>query len=365
MPQKAVKIKSDFVSQRTAALVCGRNTGSLPDLAPEIFRTADKFCLVTDRRCLAVFKPRFRKMMGRFAKNMFVFAVPEGESAKTLEVLGGLLAFMLKTGCSRRSVLIAAGGGSVTDLAGLAAALYMRGIDWISVPTTLLGQIDAGIGGKTAVNIDGVKNAAGSFHQPALAVCDAVFLDTLSIKELKAGAGELIKYALIAPGKLGAVISNNLPGALEGEKENLAAVASACAAFKFSIVSRDEREKTGLRETLNFGHTAGHAFETLAKGRLSHGESVLWGLRYAAALSISAGILGSTARRAIEGIFRMAAPPVLPPVCRVFAGFRGLIGKDKKKKSGANRFILISGPGRLKAVNDIPDRLLKRTLKEL
>lgn len=360
-----VSIKKVFRRVKPVRLVCGRGLAALPKLAPLVCGDPDKVCLVTDRRCFKTFKRKFTAMLGSLAGRTVVFKAPGGGSAKNFKTLERLLAFMLKNGLSRRSLVVAAGGGSATDLAGLAAALYMRGVDWISVPTTLLGQTDAGIGGKTAVDLGGVKNIAGTFYQPALTVCDTAFLDTLSEKELRAGAGELIKYALLSPGKLGRTISKNLPGTLNGDKKSLAAVVASCAAYKLGLVAKDEREERGLRESLNLGHTAAHAFEALSKGHLSHGEAVLWGLRYEAMLSYRLNIMDRKYAGAVETALRRTEPPPLPLPALNFELFRKLIRRDKKAGGHGNRFILLIRPGVLKAVSDIPDRVLKQCLKEL
>ena len=362
---RTIRVNKVFSSSKTAALVCGAGVRPLPELAPGLFAHADKVCLVTDRNCSRTFKRGFDKMLGRFAGRTVVFRAPDGGRAKNFKTLERLLAFMLANGLSRRSLVVGAGGGSVTDLAGLAAALYMRGVKWISVPTTLVGQADAGIGGKTAVDMAGAKNIAGAFYQPALIVCDAAFLNTLKEKELRAGAGELIKYALLAPGRLGRAISDNLPGALKRRKENLAAITAACAVFKLNLAAKDERDERGLREILNLGHTAGHAFEALAKGRLSHGYAVLWGLRYAARLSLELGVMDRKYARATETLLNLAEPPALTPACLDFARFSRLLRLDKKAGAHKNRFLLIKKPGVIKAVNDIPERTLRKILKGL
>lgn len=362
---KSVSLSKIFLSSKKVSLICGRGLAPLPKLSPGLFAAADKFCLVTDRNCFKAFKRGFNRMLGGASGRTVVFEAPDGGNAKNFRTLERLLSFMLENGLSRRSLLIAAGGGSVTDLAGLAAALYMRGINWISVPTTLLGQVDAGIGGKTAVDLGGIKNIAGAFYQPDLTVCDAAFLDTLSASELRAGAGELVKYALIAPGKLGRTVLKNLPAALKGGKKELAAVTSACATFKLDLVSRDEREKTGLRETLNFGHTAGHAFEAASNGSLGHGNAVFWGMRYAATLSRGLGLLDRKAAPAVQAALRTIEPPALSGAALDFDRFDELIRRDKKTGAHANRFILIVRPGVLKAVNDISGGVLRKCLKEL
>ncbi|OGS28634.1 MAG: hypothetical protein A2218_07450 [Elusimicrobia bacterium RIFOXYA2_FULL_53_38] len=359
-----IRINRNFHSLRNATLVCGRGLGPLSELAPGLFTDTDRVCLVTDRNCFRNFRG-FNKMLRGIADRTVIFQTPDGGRAKNFQSLEDLLSFMLKKGFSRRSLVIGAGGGSVTDLAGLGAALYMRGVNWISVPTTLLGQADAGIGGKTAVDVEGVKNIAGAFYQPALTVCDAAFLDTLKEKELRAGAGELIKYALIAPGKLGRVIANNLPGALGRRKKDLAAVVSACAAFKLDLAAKDERDESGRREILNLGHTAGHAFEALSKGRLAHGDAVLWGLRYAAILSYELNLMDRKYAKLIETMLLRTEPPALMSACLDFARFSRLIRLDKKAGTHKNRFLLIKRPGSIQAVNDVAEKTLKKTLKGL
>ncbi len=362
---KTTRVNKNFSSSSAAALICGSAVRPLPGLAPELFKGADKICLVTDHNCFRTFRRGFNKMLGNLGGRTVVFRAPDGGHAKNFKTLERLLAFMLANGLSRRSLVIGAGGGSVTDLAGLGAALYMRGVKWISVPTTLLGQADAGIGGKTAVDVGGVKNVAGAFYQPALTVCDTAFLKTLKEKELRAGAGELVKYALIAPGRLGRAISDNLPDALERRQESLAAVTAACAAFKLDVVAKDERDESGLRELLNFGHTAGHAFEALAKGRLSHGDAVLWGMRYAARLSLELRVMDRKYAGDIETMLNRAEPPALAPACLDLPRFIRLIRLDKKAGAHKNRFLLIKKPGAIEAVNDIPERTLGKILKGL
>lgn len=358
-------LKRDITAVKTVRMVCGRGLPPLARLAPELLAKADRICLVTDSACLKIFKARFLKMAGRCGKAAEIFVLPAGRRAKTFVALQELLAFLLKRGFSRKSLLIAAGGGSVTDLAGLAASLYMRGINWISVPTTLLGQIDAGLGGKTAVDLDGVKNMAGTFYQPALTVCDTAFLRTLGPAELEAGAGELLKYALIGPAGLRERVIKDLDAALKGRPKELTGLVGACADYKMSLVARDERDETGVREQLNLGHTAGHAFEAVSKGRLSHGQAVLWGLRYAYFLSIKLKVLERAQQDAVRGILwsLRAAPP--PAACFRFADFHRLICYDKKAGTKKNRFLLIERPGSVSPADDIRQGTLKAVLDDL
>lgn len=358
-------LKRDIAASKTVRAVCGHGLPPLTRLAPDLFAKADRICLVTDRACLKMFKKEFLKLAGRRGKDADIFVLPAGRRAKTFAALQELLAFLLKRGFSRSSLMIAAGGGSVTDLAGLAAALYMRGISWISMPTTLLGQIDAGLGGKTAIDLDGVKNMAGAFYQPALTVCDTSFLRTLGPAELEAGAGELLKYALIGPEGLRERVLKDLDAALKGRPKELAGLVGACADYKMSLVARDERDESGLREQLNLGHTAGHAFEAVSKGLLSHGQAVLWGLRYAYFLSIRLNKLEKARQEAVRGILWRVRAPSPPAACFRFGEFYRLICHDKKAGANRNRFLLIERPGSVVPADNIRRETLHAALEEL
>ena len=344
--------------------VCGRDLAPLPRLAPRLFSDTDRIFLVTDRTAWSLFKGRFRRMLDGHWTKTDVFIIP-ARAPKTFQTLKNLLSFMLRHGGSRRSVVLAAGGGAVTDVAGLAAALYMRGIRWAAVPTTLLGQIDAGLGGKTAVDLDGVRNAVGAYHQPELTVCDAAFLETLGRGELRAGAGELVKYALIGPPALRRLVLKNLDGALNGKTASLTAVVRACAAFKLSVVAEDERDETGARRALNLGHTAGHAFESLSRGGLSHGDAVLWGLRYIHILSLELGTLERAARSVVHDLLWEREAPPLARACFDFHDFHKLIRRDKKAGAKNNVFLLMIRPGVLRSVDDIETSVLREALARL
>ncbi len=348
---------------RTVKAALGRNMEDIPALFPELFKSADKLCLVTGSDAPPSLRARALALFPEGKKPRAYFWLPPSEKAKTLEQAGELASFLFENGFSRSSMIIAAGGGAVTDLAGFAASIYMRGVTWISVPTTFLAQIDAGLGGKTAVNLGGAKNIAGTFHQPALAVCDTAFLDSLPHAELRSGAGELVKYALIGPGALRGIVEKNLSKTLAGDKAALTACVSACAAYKLKLVAKDERDETGLRERLNLGHTAGHAFEAMAGGRLPHGEAVARGLRFALIASREQGLLGRTDFKKLNGLIDALRLPPATAVRRDFRQFLGLVSRDKKARGARNRFILVEGPGRLHPAEDLKTTVLKKAFQ--
>ncbi|MHB0995944.1 MAG: 3-dehydroquinate synthase [Elusimicrobiales bacterium] len=347
---------------RTVQAALGRNMEDIPALFPGIFKSADKICLVTGSDAPPSLRARALALFPEGARHHSYFWLQPSEKAKSLAQAGALCEFLFERGFSRSSLVIAAGGGAVTDLAGFAASIYMRGVSWISVPTTFLGQIDAGLGGKTAVNLAGAKNIAGTFHQPALAVCDTAFLDSLPHSELRSGAGELVKYAMIGPGELLRTVKKNLPKVLAGDRSALTACVSACAAYKIKLVSKDERDERGLREALNFGHTAGHAFEAMSGGALPHGEAVARGIRFALIASREAGILKRADFLRLDAL--VDALRLKPAkVRRDLRQFLALVSRDKKARGADNRFVLTAGPGRLCPAENLDAPLLKKAFE--
>lgn len=199
--------------------------------------------------------------------------LPQGEGSKSYLVLEKLHQIMLQNGFTRKDCVVAVGGGMVGDIAGLAAATYMRGIDFYNIPTTLLAQVDSSVGGKTALNLGGVKNPVGAFKNPSAVLIDPDVLDTLTPRDLRAGLVEVIKMATTHDPELLALIE-------EGDLyQNIAAIIRRAVLIKRGVVERDERE-AGLRQVLNFGHTVGHAIESIARGSLRHGECVAIGSLY-------------------------------------------------------------------------------------
>ena len=340
----------------------GRDMAGITSAFPAVFAGVDKVCIVTDCAALKSLKARAAALFP-VKTGLYYYELPRAEKAKALEQAGKLCSFLFTKGFSRNSLIIAAGGGAVTDLAGFAASIYMRGIKWVSAPTTFLGQIDAGLGGKTGVNLGGAKNIAGTFHQPALTVCDTAFLDSLPHAELRSGAGELAKYAMIGPRALRRLVENSLPRALVGDKAVLTACVAACAAYKLKLVAADERDENGVRESLNLGHTAGHAFEAMARGKMPHGEAVGRGLRFVIILSGLTGRLKPAPAAellALVGALRLPPPPAFK---RDFNRFLSLVSRDKKARGASSRFILLRGPGRLESAEDIKPALLRKAFE--
>ena len=243
--------------------------GALENRLPALLSAYDQAMLFTDRNVYALYGEELKRILPQTP----VFVMEAGEAHKRAETLLALLQAMAEAGLHRSSVLVALGGGVAGDVGGLASALYMRGIDCIQVPTTLLAQVDSSVGGKTAVDFGEVKNLIGAFHQPKHVLVDGNFLATLPARELRCGLGEMIKHGALCPALFQPLVENreNL-----FDLDFLRAAVPEHIAFKAGVVMRDPQER-GERKSLNLGHTTGHALE-LSHGRLSHGEYVLLGL---------------------------------------------------------------------------------------
>src|SRR3954466_5564471 len=305
--------------------------------------------LLCDARLLSVQQKAMLALREQFGE---LLARPVSESRKTLAEVEAMCEVLSARGIQRDGYVVAVGGGVLTDLAGLAAALYARGVPWVSVPSTLLAQVDAGLGGKTGANLRAGKNLIGAFHQPRAVVCDPDALTTLPPRELWSGLAEVVKCALLAPQEdAGGVplierCEQNLEEAAAGDREALAALVEACMRVKGRIVATDEREG-GARAFLNLGHTVGHALET-ATGyqRFTHGEAVALGLRGALRLSHARKLLDvASLQRALDVVARVkiGADRRLSGEERDAA--LAALAHDKKARAGRVRFVLLAGLG--------------------
>jgi 3-dehydroquinate synthase len=301
--------------------------------------------LCRGRRTAIITDARVRALHGGRLPDGGVLIVEDGEACKTLDVAGRVHCGLARLGMDRGSLVLGVGGGAVCDLAGFVAATYMRGVALGLVPTTLLAQLDAAIGGKNAVDAGGAKNLVGTFHRPEFVLRDASVLSTLGAAQIRCGLAEAVKAAAVGDAALLGRIEARADALLAGDAAELALVANAAAAVKIAIVDRDERE-SGERRILNFGHTFGHAVE-LAAG-LSHGEAVSVGMALAAELSVRRGLLDRTdASRLACALERLGLP--LRARCDVPAAVRAL-GRDKKRDGDRISLVLLEGIGRARVV---------------
>ncbi len=263
----------------------------------------------------------------------------DGEQFKTLDSMRSIYEQLLECGLDRSALLIALGGGVVGDMAGFAAATYMRGIPFVQIPTTLLAQVDSSVGGKTGVNLPGGKNTVGAFYQPRAVFIDPLVLETLPERQLRAGLAEVIKYGIIRDPALFAFIEERLDSLLHRDADTTASVIKQCCMIKSDIVSRDETEQ-GVRAHLNFGHTLGHAVESLTGySAYLHGEAVAIGMWAAARLSRTLGLCATADVQRIESLLASAGLPTVVPSFSVSA-YMGAMLKDKKKTGSTVNFVL-------------------------
>lgn len=299
----------------TSEIYCG--VGAFSKYAPLI--TGNKF-IVTDTNVYKLYSQLIKETFAEVP----VFVLPAGERSKTVSKLTDILNAMADAGIKRDCTVVAFGGGVIGDIAGLAASLYMRGINLVQIPTTLLAQVDSSVGGKTAVDFKNIKNLIGSFYQPQKVIVDPMFLKTLPAREIRCGLGEIIKY-----GALDINIYNKLITCKNlFDIDFLGDIVPVCIRHKIKIVSSDERDLNGIRKTLNLGHTTGHALELYYR-RKSHGEFVLIGMYYdmyiAEKLNIGGGEYYDNLRTLIKKVIKI---PVYDDIERA-AKFASM---DKKNK---------------------------------
>ncbi len=266
--------------------------------------------------------------------------LPPGEGQKDLRVVAGLYDQLAEQSADRRTLVVAVGGGVVGDLAGFAAATYARGLPLLMVPTTLLAMVDSSVGGKVGVNHPRAKNLIGAFHQPVGVWIDTDVLATLPDREYRSGLAEVVKYGVILDPELLAYLEAHAGAILKREGEIVQHLVGRCCRLKADVVERDEREETGLRAVLNYGHTFGHAFETVAGyGAWLHGEAVAAGMVCAGLLAQRRGLVSPDLARRQEHLLKTFGLPTAPghwPLATLLAAMR----QDKKAVAGRLRFVL-------------------------
>jgi 3-dehydroquinate synthase len=335
------------LGERSYDIIIGR--GQLASLGQRLIalRPGCKAAIVSDETVVRHHLAATESALAAAGIAATTVAVPPGEGSKSFAMLERVCEALIAARIERADVVVALGGGVIGDLAGLAAALVRRGLDYAQVPTTLLAQVDSSVGGKTAIDSAHGKNLIGAFHQPVLVVSDTALLDTLPLRQFRAGYAEIVKYGLIADAAFFAWLEANWRELFAGGAAREHAIAVSCR-MKAAIVARDERE-TGERALLNLGHTFGHAFEAAAgfSDRLLHGEAIALGMALAFAFSAQRGLLPRSEAERVERHLASAGLPVrlssvsLPGADRLME----LIAQDKKVKRGKLTFILARGIG--------------------
>ena len=287
--------------------------------------------------------------------------VPDGEQAKGWETLQAVFDALLAARCGRDTLLVALGGGVVGDLAGFAAAVYQRGVDFVQVPTTLLAQVDSSVGGKTAINHPRGKNMIGAFHQPRAVIADLATLDTLPDRELRAGIAEVVKHGLALDAAFFEWLEQHVEKLLARDRAALAHAVRRSCELKAAVVAADERE-AGERALLNLGHTFGHAIEAGAGyGAWLHGEAVAAGMVMAAELSAKLGRIGAREVERVRTLVSRAGLPVKAPPLPADE-MLALMAVDKKAAGGAVRFVLLREIGRAELASGIEPQAVREVV---
>jgi 3-dehydroquinate synthase len=288
--------------------------------------------------------------------------IPAGESSKSLTVAAALFDRLCDMAADRQTAVIAVGGGVVGDLAGFVAATYNRGLPWIMMPTTLLAMVDSSVGGKVGINLPHGKNLVGAFHQPAGVWIDTAALSTLPAEEYRAGLAEVVKYGVILDADFFTWLEQNADAVNRREPDTVAHVVTRCCQLKAQIVEKDEREETGQRIVLNYGHTFAHAFESVSGYTVRHGEAVAIGMVCASRLAERCGMIGpEVTQRQIELLKRFGLPVALPHPARIDEWLNAM-KRDKKAAGGRMRFVLPSRIGEVVVVDDVGENVVRAIL---
>ncbi|HEX7727855.1 MAG TPA: 3-dehydroquinate synthase [Terracidiphilus sp.] len=336
-------------------------SGLLASLAPRIQAVAGKLprriFVLTSPEIWALWGPTF---LSSFPEPPIALFLPPGEKFKTIASVDKLLRQMVRAGGDRGSLLIAFGGGIVGDVGGFLAAIFMRGIRYVQVPTTFLAQVDSSVGGKTGVNLPEGKNLVGSFHHPLAVFADIGVLSTLPARELRSGLMESIKAGIIRDRALVRYLEENAPLVLARDAKALEKVIAASIRMKAAVVNKDEREN-GLRMILNLGHTVGHAIEQATRYKvLLHGEAVGWGMIAALYLGVRRRALTPQQATRLEALIHRYGP--LPALKLRAARLLAATGADKKNTGGVRRFVLPVGIGDAGVVEDVTNAELEAAI---
>ncbi|MBN4075250.1 MAG: 3-dehydroquinate synthase [SAR86 cluster bacterium] len=318
-------------------------------------------CIITNDVVAPLYLEKLKTTLTGFELSEFI--LPDGEAEKTLDNIAKIYDALLSDRLDRNVTLIALGGGVVGDMAGFAAATYLRGVNFIQVPTTLLAQVDSSVGGKTGVNRPLGKNMVGAFYQPQCVIADTDTLNTLPDKELSAGLAEVIKYGLINNLEFFNWLEANINNLAARNEDSLVQAIKMSCEEKAAIVSADEKE-TGIRVILNLGHTFGHAIEAaMGYGSWLHGEAVATGMLMAADLSCRMRKLSVEDVARIKALLIAAGLPVVPPEAITKSEYLSLMSRDKKNVEGSIRFVLLEKLGKALVTSDVDPLLLDQTLQ--
>jgi 3-dehydroquinate synthase len=326
-----------------------------------------KALVVTDQNVEHLHGETVRQSLAEGGWESQLFVMEPGELSKSLPVISDVYDKLVEMKAGRQTVVFAVGGGVVGDAAGFVAATYARGIPFVQIPTTLLAHVDSSVGGKVGINHPQAKNLIGSFHQPMGVVIDTATLNTLPVRDYKAGLAEVIKYGVILDDEFFEYLEQNIEGLNNRAADVMQSIITRCCRLKADVVEQDEFEHTGLRAVLNYGHTFAHAFEALCRyGELLHGEAVAIGMLHASRLAERLKLIdGSVTHRQLALLEAVGLPTSLPEGLSFSADeMLGRMRLDKKSVGGNLRFVLPTQIGEVKVFADINEDDVRAVLKD-
>ncbi len=314
---------------------------------------AGRYCVISDDHVATIYGRRLMSTLADAGITAGMLTFPRGEESKNLQTIADLASALARQGYDRGDGLIALGGGVTGDITGFLASIYMRGIPFVQVPTTLLAQVDSSVGGKTGVDIPEGKNLVGTFHQPRAVYIDTGCLATLPRQELLGGLAEVIKYGVIRDARFFDFLEEQRDAILALDNGAISRVIARCCAIKARVVEEDEREG-GLRRILNFGHTLGHAIEAASRFRIIHGLAIAMGMRAAADLAVRCGLLPAGDAARIQNLLEAYGMPVAVPPELDRSEIRSYLQTDKKTVAGRVFFVLPEAIGRVRITDEVP-----------
>lgn len=325
---------------------------------------AGRYAVITDDCVGGLYGKKFLAALKEIGLNASLIDFPAGESSKNIKTVTDIAGKLMESGADRETCLIALGGGVVGDVAGFVASVFMRGVPYIQIPTTLVAQVDSSIGGKTGVDLSQGKNLVGTFYQPAAVFANLSFLDTLPEKEFNNGLAEMIKYGIIDDEKMFRTLEDNMEAVKSKDSKLMAGLVENCCQIKKSVVEIDEKEH-GLRRILNYGHTIGHSLEAISRYSITHGEGVALGMIAAARISEKMGYLKNNEDERIEALIRQAGLPVRIPKSLSSEKIISQLKMDKKKKGDVIHFVLLKKIGMPFINGYIEQSLIASVLEEM
>ena len=334
-------------------------------LIPELLgpRTGQQWVIVTQTTVRNLYAHKLTEVLKSVGIDVSTIVIPEGEKAKSLSEVESIYEQLLELNCDRSTLLVALGGGVVGDVTGFVAATYLRGVEYLQVPTTLLAMVDSAIGGKTGVNLPQGKNLVGAIYQPIGVVVDPDLLQSLPRRDVISAMGEILKYGAIRDRDFFEKLRQNMDSLLSlKDEEFLLKAIVRCCEIKADVVSHDEQE-SNLRRILNFGHTVGHALETVAGyGILQHGEAVTYGMIAAGQISHELGYLNQQDHELLISTLRKLPLPKLPDLN--LKAVLETIGHDKKVKAGRLHYVVLEGLGNAIITDEVSDEQIMNVIKD-